>query len=507
MKNITIYICCIAAAFVFGACNLDQGLYSEYPNDGYAKSAADVDQFVLATYNGLHGVMYYEWAVTELRSDNARMRVNNSKSAETKLVEQLDQGTIGTAHAWVRDYWEQSYRVIRLANKVLNNLDVVDDADLRAQYEAEAKFLRAHIYFNIVRLWGPVFIVTKELGNEDRYMQRSSTSDVYTLIETDLEAIIDNQMLPEVMTGSNIGRADLRAAKALLAKVYMTNYEPGIGKYMLAGDLLRDMLVQAGDPLSGADLVPYDRIFAIDNEMNKEIIFTVRYKSGNVALGSPFGTLFGPNNNGNNVILGSPKHYNYPSDNVLAAYKNSGTDENPDLRKNVNIKETYYNSTTKKWITKVDIARWCDKYLYKVKAEYDGENDWPVIRVGDVALLLSEWANEMAGPTDEAFTYLNMVRERAGLEPYQTTDLASKFDFRMAVRQERRLELAYENQHWFDLLRWGTAVQTVNDYIDSENFYGGYSYTVTHIEQWQTMLPIPMSITVINPRVAQNPGY
>ena len=293
------------------------------------------------------------------------------------------------------------------------------------------------------------------------------------------------------------------SAETAPAKVYMTRYEVGSENYMKAGDLLRDVLASAGNPQSGADLVPYDQIFSIDNEMNKEIIFAVRYLSGNVGLGCPFGTLFGPLNNGNNVIMGSPKHYNYPSDDLVSAYNNNGTAENPDKRKEVTLKESYYNATTEQTVE----VRWCDKFLSTITTEYDGENDWPVLRVGDVALLLAEWINETSGPTDEAMRYLNMIRERAGVAAYTSADLSSKYQFREAVRNERRLELACENQRWFDLMRWDVAVSTVNNFFSSEIFYSEYDYTVNPISEWQVLLPIPISVININPDVAQNPGY
>ena len=69
------------------------------------------------------------------------------------------------------------------------------------------------------------------------------------------------------------------------------------------------------------------------------------------------------------------------------------------------------------------------------------------------------------------------------------------------------LELAFENQRWFDLLRWGIATQTVNNYLNSELLYTEYSYTVNDIEDWQTFLPIPVSVIDINPEIAQNTGY
>lgn len=148
------------------------------------------------------------------------------------------------------------------------------------------------------------------------------------------------------------------------------------------------------------------------------------------------------------------------------------------------------------------------KYLDpKMATEYDAENDWPILRVGDVALLLAELINEVDGPTAEAFGYLNMIRQRAGLAAYTSVELASRYQFREAVRSERRLELAFENHRWFDLLRWGIATTTVNDFLAGEAFFSEYNYVVNPIADWQTLLPIPLTVININPDVAQNVGY
>ena len=122
-------------------------------------------------------------------------------------------------------------------------------------------------------------------------------------------------------------------------------------------------------------------------------------------------------------------------------------------------------------------------------------------------LLKAEALNEISGPNTEALTLLNAIRQRAGITDYTLTDLPSKYAFRQAVRNERRLELAFENQRFFDLLRWGTTVATINEYLASEPFYAAYDYVVNPIAEWQTLLPIPVSVMNINKTVAQNPGY
>ncbi|MCQ2135359.1 MAG: RagB/SusD family nutrient uptake outer membrane protein [Bacteroidales bacterium] len=496
------YIYIAILAVICASCNLNQFPISEIAADDYIKDDASLNNAVLGVYNGLYGVLYDEWAVTELRTDNARSRATNSTSSDTKLIEQLDQATILTSNGYVGGYWDACYKAINRANTVLSKLDVCKNKDLANQYKAEALFLRSHLYFNLVRLWGPVFIVTSKTGaTEARQMQRSPVEQVYDLIITDLEEVVSDALLPEKMPASDLGRADLNAAKSLLAKVYMTRFKPGSSEYERAKDLLHEVIMACGNPTSGAAMVPYDKIFATDNELNAEIIFAVRYKSGKLGVGAPFSTLYGPMNNAGNVVMGNPKHYNYPSDDLIAAFPEG------DLRKSVSLRESYFNATTGQEVTGAT-ARYCNKFIDPAMvAEYDAETDFPVIRLADVMLLYVEALNEIAGPSDEAVLYLNAVRGRAGLPAITLADVPSKYDMRLAVRKERRLEFAFENQRWFDLLRWGTATNTVNDFLTSEAFYGGYGYKVNTIQDWQCMLPVPMSVTDINSHVAQNAGY
>ena len=134
MKKIN-YIGLLLIVMVFSACDLDQYPYSEVAADKYVKDASSVNNLVLGCYNSLHDVMYYEWAMTELRSDNGRMYAAGSSSNTTRLVEQLDQGTIVPENEWVETYWNACYATIARVNNVISYLDVVTDETLRNQYE------------------------------------------------------------------------------------------------------------------------------------------------------------------------------------------------------------------------------------------------------------------------------------------------------------------------------------------------------------------------------------
>ena len=434
MKTRIFAILGIVGALSFSSCNLDQYPYSEVASDEYVTDDNSVNDLVMGCYNGLHDVMYYEWAMTELRSDNARMYNNNSSSNTTKLIEQLDQSVINTEHEWVESYWKACYALITRTNNVLASVQVVKNEANKKMYEGEARFLRALEYFNLVRLWGPVFIVTSKTPSDvARNMQRSSVSDVYALIEGDLETIVDQQLLPAKQTDALLGRADMNAAKALLAKVYATHYAVGDEKYQQALNLCKDVLGSetVGNPQTAADLVPYSSVFDINNEMNKEIIFAVRYLSGNIGLGSPFGNLFAPINNGANVIVGTANWFNSPSDNLINAYIMEGDE----TRRNVNIAQKYYNATTGQWVE----ATYCCKYTNPVTTNFDGESDWPIIRVGDIALLYAELLNETAGPSTEALKYVNMIRERGVEALVDARKVANK------IESEREKAVAYHD--------------------------------------------------------------
>ncbi len=501
MKTIK-YLILSLSLLSLGSCNLDQEFYSDISEEDYVTSDSDVNTLVIGCYNALLSTLDNEYTLTEVRSDNTRMYTANSSSGNNLLLTHLDQAVILSSNDFVTEYWEDCYIGIYRSNKVLEFLDVVEDDDLRAQYEGEARFLRALHYFNLIRLWGPVFLVTSATSaDEARNQQRATSAEIYELIEGDLNAIIDGDLLPASMDTDNLGRATMTAAKSLLAKVYMTRYTVGDNEYnVLAKALLEDVIAAVGSPTSASALVAYADIFDYTNEMNAEIIFAVRYMSGNVGIGSPFGNYFAPVGNDENVLAYTCYNRNRPSDELIALLKTQGDE----VRRPIIVQENYYNVTS--GLTIYDT--YTPKYITPVTAQSDGDADWPIIRVADILLLYAELLNEIGGPSDTALNYLNMIRERAGITTYTLADLPSLYEFREAVRTERRMELAIENHRWFDMLRWGIAAEALSKHLDSEIFYGDYSpAAVTTVEDWQTILPIPISILDINPDVAQNVGY
>lgn len=502
-------ITCVLFAIMLGSCSdfLELKHESNVGADDFNKNTDELFSSLMGCYNGMQGALYREWAVTELRSDNSRISVANTSSALTDEIRQLDISNIQSINELVDEYWIGNYHNISRCNVVLRDFAVVENLDLRDNYKAEALFIRAYHYFNLVRLYGGVSLVTEPItAAEGKDLERSHPDDIYAQIISDLKEIVDNDMLENVRPDAELGRVTMLAVKTLLAKVYMTYYEVGSAEYLLAKPLLEGVIAGVGSPQAAADLEPFADIFKIDNEMNKEIIFAVRYKSGNLGIGNRFGNEFAPSGSAAFVINGQGSSWNYPSTSIVNAFNA----EAGDLRKEISLADSYQMAGG---VWKDDHpCRYVKKYINPVTIAFDGEGDWPIIRVADVLLLYAELVNEIDGPTVEAVKYVDMIRDRAGLLPLATDKTSNRNSFRKALRNERRLELAFENHRWFDLLRWDIAVQQMTEHYGEEDVYldpkwAEQSHAVPVINEWRTLLPIPLNVTNINPKMTQNFGY
>jgi hypothetical protein len=146
------------------------------------------------------------------------------------------------------------------------------------------------------------------------------------------------------------------------------------------------------------------------------------------------------------------------------------------------------------------------KYLYPHSLQFNTDNNFPVYRYSDVLLTLAEVLNEQNKPSD-ALPFLNQVRQRAGLLPVGGLDQAALRD---VIARERRVEFAFENKRWFDLVRTGKAIEVMNEHgrqlktiYAGEGYLPQLSYTVTPN---RLLFPIPFREIQIG-KLVQNPGY
>ncbi|MEL6852648.1 MAG: RagB/SusD family nutrient uptake outer membrane protein, partial [Bacteroidota bacterium] len=359
----------------------------------------------------------------------------------------------------VGTYWAANYNVIFRANRVLENLDVVTDANQKAQFEGEAKFARALSHFNLVRAYGAVPLVDQVIIQTDTaYFGRTDVATVLSFIATDLRTAAGNLANA---SASDAGRATSGAASGLLAKVMLTQ-----GDYAGAEGVLNGLI--AGGEYALLD--EYRDVFF--NEMSGEILFAIPYKDddANESQDFSFEMTIGGAVSGLNFVTDNFKSFADPLDTERAA--------------------VYYNPNNAvevgKFLTQSADARLCG-------------NDWIVLRYADVLLMHCEAIMAGAASTQDldAIASYNLVRERVGLSTLAVD--GSETLTKEMLSDERRAELAFENHRLYDLIRMGMAETVLGDFATAN----GFSFQATDL-----LLPLPQGeINVSAGRLTQNPGY
>jgi len=412
-----------------------------------------INQGVLGCYAGLASVVRDEWIFTELRSDNTCQ--DNPTTSTTQRIDHTDVALFRTSPSlpMLLDYWYKVFKNISNVNAVLPS--VRDNTFLpiesqRAQYEGELLFIRALHYYHLVSFFGDMFKVTTVIGpNEAKKIQRSPVAQIYDeIIIPDL--IKAGDLLPSTYGAADRGRVTKWAAKALLAKVYMMR--GGNANIALAKPLLEEVMSSSPHRLLTGTSA-FANVFSTTNEMNDEIIFAVRFRGGALGLGSPFWSLFTPVGSTNLFLkIGTPMGYNAPTFELRSVFEASIGD---------NRKDASYRIWNRSATSQLP-------YIFKfndpnISQANQAENDWIMLRYADVVLLYAEVLAQ-DGNHGTAHTFVNQIRTRAGLAgltPFSTNIAALD-----AVYAERRLELAFENQRWFDLLRMNKSYNDPNKAID-----------------------------------------
>ncbi len=382
--------------------------------------------------------------------------------------------------------WTTIYKCIARCNAIIDRAPGIEmDVTLRDRYITEAKFLRALSYFNAVRIWGDVPLVTKELKtvNESLSYGRETTANVYAQIEKDFKEAETG--LPITYTANtDLGRATSGAAKALLGKVYLTEK-----KFDLCKSKLGELVPKGANPYGYDLMTNYADVFSTTNELNKEIIFAVRYTKGGFGTGSPFFNWFLPEATGSTIAkVGGASGFNTVRQDLFDAFPVTDPRRDISLGKYVGSSTVYYTK----------------KYTDVPTNGFDADNDWIVIRYADVLLMYAEAENELNGPA-VAKDYVNDVRRRSlGATGVLTSvQMASQGSLRLAIETERRLELNMEGHRWFDLVRTDRAIDVMNAHFIKYQIKSGSG--VVSITARNLLFPIPLKEIQINNNIIQNP--
>ena len=441
------------------------------------KTDKDFQDAVIGCYSQLRTIYNSLW-IYDIASDDI---VHGWTSENVRL--RLDRYTHTSNDDHFANSWNNGYSLIYRVNYILEQIDDKDDNVVtnKQRHIGEAKFLRAIAYFDLVRIFGDIPLITSVVTDAEALeIGRDPVSKVYEQIITDL--IDAGNRLPASYTGPDVGRPTKGAAKAILGKVYLTNKQ-----FSDAETVLREVSTMGYALLPNFnDLWDYSK-----DEHHSEYIFDIEYEAGtSPQMGSGFTTEFAPqdaailNYFG---IIGSAGNTNNPSEEAFNLF------EDNDLRKDISVNKGYTdaNGVFHDIVAGYGSEIFTRKYFYRLTRNSDSPANWKVIRYADVLLMLAEVLNEN-NKTDEAFTYLNQVRRRAGMPEYSGL---SKEALREAIYLERRLELICEGHRWWDLCRTGRAMDACGP---------------LNMKPHMVLFPIPLSqMRVMNNTdiFPQNPGW
>lgn len=497
------YFFCLLAitGLVLVSCEkkLDQTPISSSTTLTFYAQPSDFITAVNAVYNQLKAWPDRQLNLSETRSDNL-YAVSDGGVRDWEGINSFHK-TIA-ANPYITEAWNANFNGIYKANVLLEQLvkngSVVTDASLRSRLEAEAKFLRAFYYFDLVRWFGKVPVTDHPItATEALSIPRSSVADVYTLIISDLQFALTN--LPDVYTAANDkGRATKFAAKAILALVYMTRSAPtygiegpglGLNEWSLALTQLNDII----NSNKYSFLASYPSIFSFTNENNAEEVFDVQYVTGlSPIVGSTFPWVLVPDTwfQSNGKAIQGGLTIRPVSNDLLNAYAAA------DTRKAFTIQTGYvYNSVAE---TRSFFKKYVD--LTKVPSN---RLDWPinfiVVRYTDILMLKAECILHGApGTQGEVDAIVNQVRTRAGLTtPLAGVTLPQLF-------QERRKEFAAEGKRWHDLVRSGQIETIIPAWITAEDV----QHQMLAFNKNYIIYPIPQAELDVKPGLyVQNLGY
>lgn len=452
----------------------------------YYKSQSDFEQGINGAYAPLR-TMYNNingaWAMGELRSDNTTYKYNPN-----------DRGTLSPE--FIKDFLEDSdnsvilhkyvtnYTIISRINYLLEPIDDVDfDINAKNNIKGQAYFLRALAYLDLVQYFGSVPLHLKPVKT------LGETTEPLTPVETVYEQIISDArqaaaLLPDKAT-QEPGRATSGAAKTLLGNVYIVQK-----KWSEAESILKEV--------NGYNLMDdYAEVFNPANKNNIESVFEVQFKEGNEGFASNFFYMFLVQPitaeetsaiTGITEIARTVEGYNIPTPDVIEAY------EPGDLRKDASVGMLTAHSSPYPYIK---------KYCHTHALTGNTNDNWPVYRYSEVLLFIAEALNEQ-NKGSEALNYLNMVRKRAGLAD---SNASGQEGIRQAILQERRVELAFENKRWLDLVRTGKAEEVMTAYgvrvkANPQAYYfpEGIPVPPNAFINIRTSFPIPASEIALRPQ-------
>jgi len=517
MKKLSILITILVVTLFFSSCD---SFLEEDPRGELATAIFyNNDSEAILASNGLYRILH-------------RGNLYNTRGLDNYLVNGTDEvGPSRAVNGNIHNYlinegvadgngtWGTLYELVRNASDIITNVEEnnnLSDA-VRNQVLGEALFMRALAYFHLTNLWGDVpyfreLLLLDDLANLERF----SKEQIRTDIKIDLEEAFN--LLPAEYGGTNLGRATKWAAKALQAKLYLFDEE-----WQLALDACNEIINNSSHRLLDDFAAVFDQT-DLNNQFNLEHIFVVDFTSDPV-----IGDL-----NTDRTDDYNPRIRDEPFDrNAIGTVNNQDNLTNADLLID-SLEDQNQDMTGFGWAIPLpeiaDQANWEAgdlRYDATIVSEHLGftlafpyyrknwnlNNDSPrqnhhenyiVFRLADIYLMAAEAENELNGP-GAAYFYVNTVRERA-FEPDKPWSGLSQDQFRTAMYDERKFELATEGHRKMDLIRWGMLIDVVRTVE-----HRAFNNPASNIQDKHVLLPIPQQEIILNPNLLNtdptNNGY
>ncbi|MBE0661579.1 MAG: RagB/SusD family nutrient uptake outer membrane protein [Bacteroidales bacterium] len=452
MKKL-IYIS-LSLILFFGSCEvLDVQPYHSIPAEDAITNAAQVESAIIGCYDalqsdGYYGVNYLVFG--DLPADNL------SHVGVTVTWGEFNNNSILADNGLVESTWAAIYRMLSRVNNTIDKIpqigsDKMSDNE-KATALAELKCLRALGHYDLMRLFGPITIRDKAVGNDEESLNppRHSIENVLILINRDLDDAIAG--LPSTIVRGRVSKPAAQALKARVAlhQYYITQSTPFLDQ---AIDYATQVINHSGLQLE----TDYAILFNVEVENNSEGIFQIVY-----------------NDQDRNLIA---RYFAHTS--VEGRYEFSPTPfyltafHPDDVRKDISVK-----------------MAGAAPYAVKANDVASGTDPVYVLRLAEMYLIRAEASTLLQRSTDEILSDINAIRERAGLQPANITSYAG---LKLEIESQRQKEFAFEGHRWFDLVRTDRAIEVLEK-VNSRNQY---------------FFPIPQAEIIANdnPGMYQNGGY
>lgn len=531
--------------------------------DTYFTTADECEAYITGCYQDITCGGWWNintvWLLSEMCSDDAWM--GNTTQSQSDYISLAHYQGNGASNGPISNFWQYRYKGILRCNVAIDRISnaELEDKELQARLVAEARFLRGYFYFELARNFGGVPLITEfKMPEEIQGITRASLENTYKFIEEDLIAAAEVLPKRSAYADADMGRATSGAALGLLGKVYL--YQE---KWTEARDVLQKLIPESGYTGEDAQTTEYDLlpnfgdVWDKDFDNSVESLFEVQYEyHATLAVGGSLSTVTGARSCG--AALGDGWAWCQPTANLEAAYSEDDerrewtiiktgcteikgeTEENFTKILNDNKEISVYDDCVEKYNLPAN-SLVIDPSGHKsgriIRKYYLPLNDRPevyntdksplnhrILRYADVLLMYAEACNELSDDT-HAQAALNRVRNRAGLSPVSVTGN----ELRHAIRNERRLELAFEQNRLYDIRRWkddngkpvianlmgenGSFVKwntdpATRDAMEWDNQGEASDKGKSFREDRDLLFPIPLyEVTMSNGSIEQNPNW